>query len=187
MSILRNIKTEHVKNAIDYVDKYGVPENRLSSEYVIVYNDKHYPPKYILSIANKFANGTELEPHEFNGGYESNSFLKKLGFVIFDEVNDVIYPVPSERASLNFHKIVVNAYNTARKECGYNASVFIQLINEHGAVKVAKDFLSKNHATTGFEKLWEKGRLDLTIEASVLLPQYKSIFSKEERNMRLKD
>lgn len=190
MPIPNNIKTEHVIKAIAYIDEYNIPEQRISNKYVVAFNNKPYPPKYVLSIANKFANGNELEPHEFSGGMEANSFLKKLGFVIVDEMNDIVNPAIGEALAINFHKTVVAAYNAARKECGYNASVFIQLINEHGAIKVAKDFLTKNTATTGFEKLWEKGRLDLTIEASVLLPQYTSLFSVEERKVafdRLKE
>nr|MBC9199799.1 DUF3427 domain-containing protein [Paenibacillus sp. PL91] len=55
------------------------------------------------------------------------------------------------------------------------------MISERGAVSVAKDFLARDTATTGFERLWSEKRLDLTIEASVLLPQYKVLFTVEER------
>lgn len=181
MPIPKNITIEHVKKAMEYIDKNGVPYERLSTKYVLEYNNKRYPPKYVLSIANTYVNGIELEANEFAGGAEANGFLKRLGFIIIDELNDVIYMSIGDDAVRSFHRTVVDAYNTARKECGYNASVFIQLIHEHGAFKVAKDFLVKNKATTGFEKLWEKQRLDLTIEASVLLPQYKVLFTAAER------
>ncbi|QCT01390.1 hypothetical protein E6C60_0668 [Paenibacillus algicola] len=181
MTIPKNINIEHVIRALDYIDMNGVPNERISTKFVLEHNSKYYPPKYVLSIANTFVNGTELSATEFSGGTEANSFLKRLGFIIIDELNDVIYTSIGDDAIRSFQKTVVDAYNTARKECGYNASVFIQLIHEHGAVKVAKDFLVKNRATTGFEKLWEKQRLDLTIEASVLLPQYKVLFTAAER------
>lgn len=181
MTVPKNITIEHVIKAIEYIDINGVPNERLSTKYVLEYNNKRYPPKYVLSIANLFVNGIELGASDFSGGNEANGFLKRLGFIIIDELNDVIYTSVGDNAVRSFHRRVVDAYNTARKECGYNASVFIQLIHEHGAVKVAKDFLVKNKATTGFEKLWEKQRLDLTIEASVLLPQYKVLFSDAER------
>jgi hypothetical protein len=44
------------------------------------YNGKYYLPKYIISIANKYANGRELRTSEFSGGSESISFLRALGF-----------------------------------------------------------------------------------------------------------
>lgn len=46
------------------------------------FNSKRYPPKYLISIANKYANGEELHPSDFSGGRESNSYLSELGFEI---------------------------------------------------------------------------------------------------------
>lgn len=46
------------------------------------YNGEFYPPKYIISIANKYVNGKELDPEEFSGGVEANQFLKSLVFNI---------------------------------------------------------------------------------------------------------
>ncbi|MEM3068196.1 MAG: hypothetical protein QXX91_06130 [Thermoplasmata archaeon] len=46
------------------------------------YNGEFYPPKYIISIANKYVNGKELDPEEFSGGVEANQFLKILVFNI---------------------------------------------------------------------------------------------------------
>jgi 5-methylcytosine-specific restriction enzyme A len=176
MAIPKNINVEHVVKAIDIIDRQGVAENRESTKYVIVFNDKHFPPKYVISIANKFANGTELSASDFSGGDETNKFLKSLGFMIQLDIKDNTKESLEDR----FNKDVIEAYKTA-KSIGYNASVFIQLVSRDGALKVAKDFIHKNQATTGFEKLWEKGRLDLTIEAQTILPIYKTLFTFEER------
>ncbi len=46
------------------------------------YNGRFYPPKYLISVANKIINGNELEPFAFGGGAETNGFLEKLGFEI---------------------------------------------------------------------------------------------------------
>ncbi|KRE45821.1 HNH endonuclease [Paenibacillus sp. Soil522] len=182
MPIPKNIKANHIISAIEFIDKHGIANHRESTKYVVVYNEKHYPPKYAISIANRYANGSELEPSEFSGGVESNNFLKRLGFIVVEDFNNTKSDLNDIDALIRgFHKTVIDAYNTARKECGYNASLFIQLINRDGAVKVAQDFLAKDKVTTGFDKLWEKGRLDLTIEASVLLPQYVGLFSLKER------
>jgi hypothetical protein len=44
---------------------------------------------YIISLANKYANGVELDPSKFSGGNETNDFLRRLGF-------DVILSISSE-------------------------------------------------------------------------------------------
>lgn len=77
-----NISREHILKAIQYVDTCGIPKSRLSRKHSVKYNGRLYPPKYLISIANKYANDTELEPTCFSGGYEANSYLEKLGFII---------------------------------------------------------------------------------------------------------
>jgi hypothetical protein len=77
-----NILCEHILQAIEFIDKNGIPPKRKSTKYLLKFNDKFYPPKYVLSIANKFANGTELDSALFYGGGNTNSFLNSLGFDI---------------------------------------------------------------------------------------------------------
>lgn len=42
---------------------------------------------------------------------ESNSLLKQLGFIIIDELNDVIYTRIGDEAVKSFHKTEVDALN----------------------------------------------------------------------------
>lgn len=80
--IPNNISRAHIIRAIEEADLLGVPANRESRKYHLLYRNEHYPPKYIISLANKFANGEELSPEVFSGGRESNDFLKSLDFRI---------------------------------------------------------------------------------------------------------
>jgi hypothetical protein len=80
--ISKNITRENILKAVSEIDKDGIPANRHSTKFHLFFNQKFYPPKYILSIANKYANGEELCPINFSGGKESNSFLINLGFEI---------------------------------------------------------------------------------------------------------
>lgn len=80
--IPKNINQAHVIKAIREIDKNGVPKGRKSKKFQLFYYGKYYPPKYIISLANRYANGVELEPLEFSGGQETNNFLKKLGFEV---------------------------------------------------------------------------------------------------------
>lgn len=82
-----------------------------------------------------------------------------------------------------FNVAMQNIYNTAKKELGYNAARFLQLISEKGGVQAAKILISKNGGTYGFEVLWENKRLDLSVEAHVLKPEYTTLFNDEERNI----
>lgn len=82
-----------------------------------------------------------------------------------------------------FEQEMVNIYMTAKKECGYNASRFLQLVSTKGGLAAAKQLITKPGGTDGFATLWEHGRLDLSVEAYVLHPEYAALFSDEERNI----
>ena len=47
-----------------------------------MHDRKYYPPKYLISIANKFRNDEEWDSDDFSGGPEANQFLKSMGFEI---------------------------------------------------------------------------------------------------------
>jgi 5-methylcytosine-specific restriction protein B len=83
--IPENIKREHIIQAIEEVETSEIPPERNSEKYDLEYNKKTYPAKYIVSIANKYANNNELLYSTFGGGKETNSFLKSLGFSIINK------------------------------------------------------------------------------------------------------
>lgn len=80
-----NINREHVIEAAKWIDVHGVPDIRKPKKYVVDFNGKAYPPKYLLARANVFANGQELDHSEHTGGKETNTFLLGLGFRIVDK------------------------------------------------------------------------------------------------------
>lgn len=82
MMIPKNITREHIEKAIIEIEEKGFPQERDSASYELIYNGEVYPPKYVVSLANKYANGYELEWKSFKGGNETNDFLEKLGFVV---------------------------------------------------------------------------------------------------------
>lgn len=72
----------------------------------------------------------------------------------------------------------------ANKKYGYNPKQFLSMIGQFGGVETAKKLIH-NYASTGrfsdgYEKLWEFNRLDLTMEASVIKPEYQELFQNEE-------
>ena len=82
MAIPKNITEEHIIRAIEEIDKNGVPKKREQRKFNLKYDGKDYPPKYTISVANKYANGKVLEASAFSGGDETNPFLKAGGFAI---------------------------------------------------------------------------------------------------------
>lgn len=80
-----------------------------------------------------------------------------------------------------FHEDMKNIYFTAKKELKYNVARFFQLVSRDGGIKAAKQLISKRGGTYGFEVLWENKRLDLSVEALVLRPEYNELFTSEER------
>ena len=66
--IPNNITRNDILKAMDEIDAKGVPDDRLPRKFNVIYNGRKYPPKYVISIANKYANGKELRPDQFSGG-----------------------------------------------------------------------------------------------------------------------
>lgn len=89
-----------------------------------------------------------------------------------------------------FNADMQNIYLTAKKELGYNATRFLQLLSEKGGLQAARQLIAKDGGTYGFEVLWEKKRLDLSIEAYVLKDKYSILFTDTEKEIcrkRLRD
>lgn len=87
--IPQNISKEAVLSSLEEIKKNGIPESRHSDKYFLLHDNFLYPPKYVLTIANKFVNSKELDSTEFSGGSESNEFLEKLGFTLVRKPSDL--------------------------------------------------------------------------------------------------
>jgi len=79
-----NISREHLLKAFEKIDNEGIPKDADSQYYDVLYNGKKYPPKVVVSYANIFANGSELDRKSFHGGQNTECFklLQKNGFEI---------------------------------------------------------------------------------------------------------
>ena len=64
---------------------------------------------------------------------------------------------------------------------GYNATRFLQMIHEHGGLTAAKILINSPGVSSGYTKLWEMHRLDLTVEALVYEnSEWHSLFTSDE-------
>ena len=77
-----------------------------------------------------------------------------------------------------------DALIVATKACqrlGYNPTYTLQMISESGPLGTCQRILATAQPSDGFSRLWELGRLDLTVANIVLRPQFADLFTEEER------
>lgn len=79
-----------------------------------------------------------------------------------------------------FYGAMVNIFERAKIEANHVATRFIQMVAEHGGVETARILINANKPSDGYIALWEKGRLDITVEALVQHPKWASLFTAEE-------
>jgi hypothetical protein len=79
------ISKKDIISAIKEIDSNPeLRKGRASSTYDLIYEGLDYPPKLVISIANKLATGKELNPNDFEGGIGTPAFklLEDFGFEI---------------------------------------------------------------------------------------------------------
>jgi len=64
---------------------------------------------------------------------------------------------------------------------GYDATLFRRMIGEHGPVEAARRLVLDPAPSYGLWRLQQLGRLDMSVEMWVLLPDYEPLFSMEVR------
>jgi hypothetical protein len=80
----------------------------------------------------------------------------------------------------SFHRAMADLYETAKREIGYNATRFMQMVAEIGGLATAKRLLQSDQVSDGFTTLWEHQRLDLSVEAHVLQAEFASLFDEDD-------
>ena len=69
-----------------------------------------------------------------------------------------------------FHEEVVGIYREAA-EFGYYPNYFLRMVVDQGGLAAAKQLLSSSSdPSSGFVRLWEEQRLDLSVEVLVVSP-----------------
>lgn len=80
-----------------------------------------------------------------------------------------------------FDEAMMQIYLVAKNQAGYNATRFLQMLGEHGGLETARRLLP--HMSDGFTQLWQRSRLDLTVESLILQPRWRDLFTDEERDV----
>ncbi len=80
-----NIFREHVFQAMLKIKREGIPNHRNPRQWGLRYEYEIYPCKLIISWANLYANGVELDPNPNNFQAQmANDYLVNLGFEIIE-------------------------------------------------------------------------------------------------------
>ncbi len=66
-----------------------------------------------------------------------------------------------------FDEAMMDIYRRAKSEAKYNATRFFQMLTEHRGLETARILLQAQAVSECYTALWERGRLDLTVEALI--------------------
>jgi len=86
----------------------------------------------------------------------------------------------------DFHKAMLEIYKRAKGEAGYNATRFLSMITDTSGLEAARTLLHADSVSDGYTALWERGRLDLTVEAEMLNSRWRELFNDDERRIATK-
>jgi len=80
-----------------------------------------------------------------------------------------------------FDSAMFAIYRRAKVEAGYNATIFLKLISDRGGLATAKYLFNTAKPSDGYTHLYERNRLDLTVEAMVVgEPKWHPLFTTDE-------
>ena len=88
-----------------------------------------------------------------------------------------------DEREVEFTAAMLEIYKRAKDECGYNAKVYLAMVTELGALETARRLLHASTVSDGYTTLWEARRLDLTVEAVALQPEWSDLFTDEEKTI----
>lgn len=89
------LKRQDILNALKFIDENGVPEQNVSTKYVLVSEDGNkYPPKYVVAVAGQ-ASGVDISTEDFNS-IEAKNYLSHLGFTIEAKQKKYVLTITAE-------------------------------------------------------------------------------------------
>lgn len=89
--------------------------------------------------------------------------------------------MPTQALLDQFDEEMLRIYQRAQSEAHYNATLFLQMLHEHGGLETARILIHKEKVSDGYTALYLRGRLDLTVEAVIHdHPQWHPLFTPEE-------
>ncbi len=86
-----------------------------------------------------------------------------------------------ENLAQDFQQAMFHIYRQAKDEAKYTANIFLQMLVDRGGVDTAKFLINAPKESDGYTALYERGRLDLTVEAVIVEnKKWQQLFAPEE-------
>ena len=80
-----------------------------------------------------------------------------------------------------FNAAMLNIYNRAKSEAGYNATRYLHMVGENGGLETTRYLIHSKNVSDGYTALWERGRLDLTLTSFIIdNTEYHELFTAKE-------
>ncbi|ANL28595.1 hypothetical protein AMC90_CH02793 [Rhizobium phaseoli] len=80
-----------------------------------------------------------------------------------------------------FDAAMFDIYRRAKQEANYNASLFLQMLTVRKGLATAKQLINAPKPSDGYTHLYERGHLELTVEAMVTEnPKWHELFTSDE-------
>lgn len=88
-----------------------------------------------------------------------------------------------ENLKSQFDAAMFDIYRRAKDEANYPANVFLQMITNRGGLDTARYLINQPKPSDGYTHLYERGRIDLTVEAMILENRiWHPLFTPDEIN-----
>jgi len=182
-----------------FLRRYGFGQAR---EYFVLRGNRLYDSKAIAGAAHghQYPERGPLKPGDFSGGEATvQSRLQQLGFDVVritrsaTEPGETLNPAGFEEQGAaypaeleeSFNRRMIEVYKASRA-IGYNATRFLSMVNEMGGLDAARTLLRAPGVSEGYTSLWERGRLDLSVEAVILESEWSALFTEAERGIARK-
>jgi hypothetical protein len=102
-----------------------------------------------------------------------------------------MWKMNNEALLREFDIAMMGIYERALSEAKYKASRFLEMLYEHRGLETARILLHSPKVSEGYIALWERGRLDITVEAVIFdNTKWHQLFDNNEIEIcrkRLKD
>ena len=85
----------------------------------------------------------------------------------------------TEQLKKSFHQDMIGLYKQIIKSVKYKPTRLMDYINKYGGYEAAVKYISTESNVQDFAILWEKERLDLSVEALMTKEQYRELFNED--------
>lgn len=80
-----------------------------------------------------------------------------------------------------FGLAMLDIYQRAKSEANYPANLFFGMLSDRGGLATAQYLINQDKPSDGYTNLYQRGRLDLTVEAVIFdNPVWHPLFTEEE-------